>query len=119
MSTTANVDQQTRMLLEAPIGRTLLKLAVPNIVVMMAQASIGLIETYVVGRLGVDALTGMAVVFPAAMLMQLTSAGAMGGGIASSIARALWAGRRADAARWCCMRPNQRRRTENTPSTLL
>ncbi|RYZ03315.1 MAG: MATE family efflux transporter, partial [Comamonadaceae bacterium] len=35
--------------------------------------------------------------FPIVMLMQMTSAGAMGGGIASSIARALGAGRRADA----------------------
>ena len=97
MSTTANVDPRTRMLLEAPIGRTLLKLAVPNIVVMLAQASVGLTETYFVGKLGVDALAGMALVFPVVMLMQMTSAGAMGGGIASSIARALGAGRRADA----------------------
>ncbi|MEP6723679.1 MAG: MATE family efflux transporter, partial [Variovorax sp.] len=36
-------------------------------------------------------------VFPIVMLMQMTSAGAMGGGIASAIARALGAGRRADA----------------------
>lgn len=97
MSVAANVDPRTRMLLEAPIGRTLLKLAAPNIVVMIAQASVGLIETYFVGKLGVDALAGMALVFPVVMLMQMTSAGAMGGGIASSIARALGAGRRADA----------------------
>ena len=97
MSAAANVDPRTRMLLEAPIGRTLLKLAAPNIVVMVVQASVGLIETYFVGKLGVDALAGMALVFPVVMLMQMTSAGAMGGGIASSIARALGAGRRADA----------------------
>ncbi len=97
MSTTSAVDPRTVMLLEAPIGRTLLKLAAPNIVVMVAQASVGLIETYFVGKLGVDALAGMALVFPVVMLMQMTSAGAMGGGIASSIARALGAGRRADA----------------------
>ncbi len=39
----------------------------------------------------------MALVFPLVMLMQMMSAGAMGGGIASSIARALGGGRRADA----------------------
>ena len=39
----------------------------------------------------------MALVFPVVMLMQMTSAGAMGGGIASAIARALGAGRRDDA----------------------
>ncbi len=91
------MDQRTRMLLEAPIGRTLLKLAAPNIVVMVAQAAVGLVETFFVGKLGTDALAGMALVFPVVMLMQMTSAGAMGGGIASAIARALGARRRDDA----------------------
>lgn len=85
------------MLLEAPIVPTLLRLAVPNIMVMVAQALVGLIETYFVGKLGNDALAGMALVFPIVMLMQMTSAGAMGGGIASAIARALGARRRDDA----------------------
>jgi putative MATE family efflux protein len=93
----ATADPRTRLLLEAPIGRTLLRLALPNVVVMLAQASAGLIETYFVGKLGTDALAGMALVFPVVMLMQMTSAGAMGGGIASSIARALGAGQRDDA----------------------
>lgn len=93
----AALDPRTRMLLEAPIVPTLLKLAAPNIVVMVAQAAVGLIETYFVGKLGLDALAGMALVFPIVMLMQMTSAGAMGGGIASSIARALGARRRDDA----------------------
>ena len=91
------IDPRTRLLLEAPIGSTLLRLAAPNIVVMVAQAAVGLIETYFVGKLGTYALAGMALVFPVVMLMQMTSAGAMGGGIASSIARALGAGRRDDA----------------------
>ncbi|RYF33261.1 MAG: MATE family efflux transporter, partial [Comamonadaceae bacterium] len=91
------LDPRTRMLLEAPIVPTLLKLAAPNVVVMVAQAAVGLIETYFVGKLGLDALAGMALVFPIVMLMQMTSAGAMGGGIASSIARALGARRRDDA----------------------
>ena len=91
------MDPRTRLLLEAPIGSTLLRLAAPNIVVMVAQAAVGLIETYFVGKLGTDALAGMALVFPVVMLMQMTSAGAMGGGIASSIARALGAGRLGDA----------------------
>lgn len=95
--TNSTMDARTRLLLEAPIGRTLLRLAAPNIVVMVAQAAVGLIETYFVGKLGTDALAGMALVFPVVMLMQMTSAGAMGGGIASSIARALGAGRRDDA----------------------
>lgn len=91
------LDPRTRMLLEAPIARTLLRLGAPNVLVMLAQAAVGLIETYFVGKLGTDALAGMALVFPIVMLMQMTSAGAMGGGIASAIARALGAQRRADA----------------------
>lgn len=94
---TATLDPRTRLLLEAPIAPTLLRLGAPNVLVMLAQAGVGLIETYFVGKLGTDALAGMALVFPAVMLMQMTSAGAMGGGIASAIARALGARRRSDA----------------------
>jgi len=93
----APMDPRTRMLLEAPIVPTLLKLAAPNMAVMTVQAGIGLVETYFIGKLGTDALAGVALVFPLFMLMQMMSAGAMGGGIASAIARALGAGRRADA----------------------
>ena len=84
-------------MLEAPIARTLLRLAVPNILVLGAQASAGLIETYFIGKLGTDSLAGVALVFPVVMLMQMMSAGAMGGGISSAIARALGGSRRADA----------------------
>ena len=91
------VDARTRLLLEGPIVSTLLRLAAPNVLVMFVQASVGLIETYFVARLGTDALAGVALVFPMLMLMQMMSAGAMGGGISSAIARALGAGRRADA----------------------
>ena len=94
---TATLDPRTRLLLEAPIAPTLLRLGAPNVLVMLAQAGVGLMETYFVGNLGTDALAGMALVFPAVMLMQMTSAGAMGGGIASAIARALGARRRDDA----------------------
>ena len=91
------MNPRTRALLEAPILPTLLRLGAPNVLVMLAQAGVGLIETYFVGQLGTDALAGMALVFPVVMLMQMTSAGAMGGGIASAIARALGAQKRDDA----------------------
>jgi putative MATE family efflux protein len=95
--TSIRYDPRTRMLLEAPIAATLVRLGAPNLLVMIAQASVGLIETYFVGKLGTDALAGIALVFPLVMLMQMMSAGAMGGGISSAIARALGAGQRADA----------------------
>ena len=93
----AAVDPRTHELLHGEIVPTLLRLAWPNILVMLAQASTGLIETWWVSHLGTDALAGMALVFPIVMLMQMVSAGAMGGGISSAVARALGAGRRDEA----------------------
>jgi len=90
-------DPRTRALIEGPIVSTLLRLAAPNTLVMFAQASVALVETYFVGKLGTDPLAGVALVFPPLMLMQMMSAGAMGGGMSSAIARALGAGRRSDA----------------------
>jgi putative MATE family efflux protein len=91
------MSPRTLLLLNGPIVATLLRLAWPNILVMLAQASTGLIETFWVSRLGTDALAGMALVFPGFMMMGMLSAGAVSGGIASAVARALGAGRRADA----------------------
>jgi putative MATE family efflux protein len=90
-------DPRTRALIEGPIAATLVRLAAPNVLVMLAQTSVGLVETYFIGKLGTAALAGVALVFPLVMLMQMMSAGAMGGGISSAIARALGGGRRADA----------------------
>jgi putative MATE family efflux protein len=91
------MSPRTRLLLEGRIVPTLLRLAWPNVLVMLAQAATGLIETWWVSRLGTGALAGMALVFPGFMMMSMLSAGAVGGGIASAVARALGAGRRAEA----------------------
>lgn len=91
------LNARTSRLLNGPIVPIMLAMAWPNVLVMLAQASTGLIETWFVSRLGLDALTGMALVFPGFMMMQMLSAGAMGGGISSSVARALGGGRKHDA----------------------
>ena len=65
------MDPRTRLLLEAPILRTLLRLGAPNVLVMLAQTAVGLIETYFVGQLGTAQLAGMALVFPLIMFMQI------------------------------------------------
>lgn len=88
------MSPRTAALLNAPIVPLLLRLAWPNILLMLAQASTGLVETYFVAKLGTGALAGMALVFPCIMMTQMISGGAMGGGISSSIARALGAGQR-------------------------
>lgn len=93
----AAVAAGTRRLLEGPIAPTLLRLAAPNVVVLVVQVGLNTLEAYFVGWLGADAIAGVSVAFPVVMLMQTMSAGGMGGGVASAIARALGAGRRADA----------------------
>ena len=88
---------RTRRLLEGPVAPTLLRLAAPNVAVMVVQAAVSTMDAVFVGWLGSDALAGVSLVFPLVMLMQTMSAGGMGGGVASAVARALGAGRRADA----------------------
>ncbi|HEX7818983.1 MAG TPA: MATE family efflux transporter, partial [Sphingobium sp.] len=97
LSDNDRIDERTQRLLEAPVFPLLLKMAAPNVLIMLAQASTGLIETWWVAKLGTSALAGMALVFPAVMLMTMISAGAMGGGIASAVAQALGGGRRHEA----------------------
>jgi putative MATE family efflux protein len=79
-------------LLHGPILPTLLRLAIPNVFAMLAATAVGIGETVYVGLLGKTALAAMALVFPFVMLMQMFSAGAMGGGVSSAIARSLGAG---------------------------
>lgn len=78
-------------LLDGPILRTLLWLAAPNVVALTAGTCVAIAETSYIGRLGVEPLAAMALVFPFVILMMTMSGGAMGGGVASSIARALGA----------------------------
>ena len=78
---------RTRQLVEAPITPTLLRLAMPNVVVMMAQVVVSTCEVYFISWLGTEALAGVSLVFPLIMLMQTMSAGGMGGGVASAVAR--------------------------------
>jgi len=79
-------------LLTAPVLPTLCRLAIPNIIAMVGSALAAIAETAYIGQLGVPALAGMALVFPLLMLQQMFSGGAMGGGVASLVARALGAG---------------------------
>ena len=90
-------ERRTAMMLGAPVFATLCQLALPNMMMMSSQAIANFLESYFVGLLGVAELAGVALVFPLIMLMQMLSAGAIGGGISSAVARALGAGRRADA----------------------
>src|SRR5579872_3770600 len=90
-------DTRRAELLSAPILLTLFKLALPTVTVLVAQTAVNIAEAYYVGFLGTDALAGVALVFPVFMLMTMMSNGGLGSGVASSVARAVGAGRHEDA----------------------
>jgi Na+-driven multidrug efflux pump len=94
--------QAKNALTDGPILRTLLWLAWPNVIALSAGTCVVIAETSYIGRLGVEALAAMALVFPFVILTMTMSGGAMGGGVASAIARALGAGDtdRASATCW-------------------
>src|SRR3977135_1553023 len=75
-------------LLTSPILPTLLRLALPNTVAMFGTTLVAVAETSYIGRLGTEPLAGIALVFPFAMLTQMMSAGALGGGGSFAFRRA-------------------------------
>lgn len=86
------MSSRSERLLSAPIVPTLARLSAPGVLLVLFQSMVSVGDTYFVGRLGTEPLAALALVFPLIMLLQMTSAGAMGGGISSAIARALGSG---------------------------
>jgi Na+-driven multidrug efflux pump len=82
----------------ADIARGVLKLAAPTTMLSLMQAFALLVETFIAARLGRGPLAGYATVLPFALLLGQMSAGAMGGGVVSAIARALGAKREDEAS---------------------
>src|SRR5215204_4098691 len=78
--------------------RRILDLAAPTTLLALIQTGCQLVEPWLAARQGTAALAGWAVVLPFALLLQQMSVGAMGGGVVSAIARAIGAGRPADAS---------------------
>jgi len=90
---------RTRLLLDGAIVPALLRLAAPNVVVNVVLIAVTAgVDAHFVGRLGPSALAGLSLVFPLLMLMQQMANSSMGSAIASSIARAIGAGRSQDAS---------------------
>lgn len=77
--------------------RAIVSLAAPTTAVMLMAAISNVLHTYFVSRLGDDAIAAVALVFPIALILMTVISGGMGAGVASGIARALGAGRTADA----------------------
>jgi len=92
LAATAMPAMPANALLSGRILPTLVRLALPNVLAMAATVLVGIAEISYIGILGTEPLAAMALVFPFAMLAQMMSAGAMGGGVSSAVSRALGAG---------------------------
>jgi MATE family, multidrug efflux pump len=86
------LSPRTEKFLSAPVLPMILRLSAPGLLLVAFTTMVSIGDTYFVGRLGTEPLAGLALVFPMLALLQMTSAGAMGGGVSSAIARALGAG---------------------------
>lgn len=84
-------------LLHGALLPTLFRLATPNVLGLFATTVVIGYDGYILGRLGADALAGVALVLPLSMLMLQMSAGGIGGAVTAAVARALGAGKRDEA----------------------
>src|SRR5215467_9925323 len=91
---TPSAAARTKLLLEGPILPTLLRLAAPNILNLLAFAGVITFDGFFLGRIGTNALAGASLAFPWVMMVLQTTNSGMGLGVSSAIARALGAGRR-------------------------
>lgn len=88
------VAARTKLLLEGPVFATLLRLAAPNILNLVAFVAVIVFDGFFLGRIGTDALAGASLAFPWIMLVLQTTNSGMGAGVSSAVARALGAGNR-------------------------
>lgn len=79
------------MLNAAPLP-LLLRMAAPNALAFVVQASVNMTEIWYVGQLGTVSLAAMALMFPWLMLMQMLANGAIGGAVTGAVARAIGSG---------------------------
>lgn len=90
---------QTQAILTAPPLPILVRMASPNALAFLVQASVSMTEVWYVGQLGIQSLAAIALVFPGLMLMQMLANGAMGGAVTSAVAQAIGRGHGEDAER--------------------
>jgi len=88
------VAARTKLLLEGPVFATLLRLAAPNILNLIAFVAVITFDGFFLGKIGTDALAGASLAFPWIMLVLQTTNSGMGAGVSSAVARALGARKR-------------------------
>ena len=88
------VAARTKLLLEGPVFATVLRLAAPNILNLIAFVAVITFDGFFLGKIGIDALAGASLAFPWIMLVLQTTNSGMGAGVSSAVARALGARKR-------------------------
>src|SRR5829696_2226953 len=74
---------RTKLLLEGPVLPTLLRLAAPNVLNLLAFVGVITFDGFFLGRIGTDALAGASLAFPWVMLVLQTTNSGMGAGVSS------------------------------------
>src|SRR5262249_49334085 len=82
-SVTPSTAARTKLLLEGPILPTLLRLAAPNVLNLLAFAGVITFDGFFLGRIGTNALAGASLAFPWVMMVLQTTNSGMGAGVSS------------------------------------
>jgi len=82
-------SKRIQLILNGPIHSMLFKLAAPNMVSVFFMLIIAFAEPFFAGQLGIVPLASVAIVFPLVSLSGMIGAGAIGGGVVSSLSRAI------------------------------
>ena len=82
---TTSPEVPTR-LVDGPIVRTTLSLSLPPTMALLVQLFVNLAQVHYVGQLGIESLAALTLVAPLVLLMQVLSAGDVGGAISAATA---------------------------------
>ena len=95
-TTIATTESRSHLLLNGPVGKTLLKLTVPMVVGNLSVYSLGIIDTYFIGLLGTKELAAVSYAFPVTLIVMSFMIG-LNMSVATVVSKALGAKDRAEA----------------------
>ncbi len=82
-------SERIQLILNGPIHSMLFKLAAPNMVSVFFMLIVGFAEPFFAGKLGIVSLASVAITYPLVSLSGMIGAGAIGGGVVSSLSRSI------------------------------
>ncbi|MBA31293.1 MAG: hypothetical protein CL748_02020 [Chloroflexi bacterium] len=82
-------SKNINLILKGSVPFTLYKLALPNVFAVFMYSVVTFSEAWYIGQISIDELASLALVFPFVSLIGMMGLGAIGGGITSSLSRAI------------------------------